>query len=511
MSADFHLAVSRTMGVARGLQGTPLDESEVLSRVVVLTGERETLATRNGAWCLLNAMRLLSRIVGRLRVVLPDGLGSLENDVRELAGTLWSIGSVEVLVKPEGTSAAPAHAVLNVGAVVPGDSRWTTINSNGWLARVSSKPGRLNGDTTLSNPLGAMAAATLGVSEVFKRVYGINAEQAPPLESTEFSLYNLSADDRTQGPELPAAMHLPDTLVVGAGAIGNAMVLLILQLQLRGRVHIVDKQAFAVENLGTCVLLDNLAWMGTSKAQRLAQVLRDGGVNVSFEQSAIADAARGSALRTMATELVLNALDDVEARRDTQLLWPSVLVDGGINAVGAAVRVHRLDRPRWACMRCGFKQAASSAIAVQSAATGLSEATLAADHGRGLTDGDIAAARPELRPWLKEQQQLGRTVCATIAEAQARRVGMNLAAGFRPSAPFVAAMSATLVMTEALKSLYFKQAQTTQHFQLESMFIGPKSGAALRTSVDTRCECSVYRSQIEKVAADRGKLAQSAR
>ncbi|MGI9154701.1 MAG: hypothetical protein ACR2IY_12625 [Rubrivivax sp.] len=218
-----------------------------------------------------------------------------------------------------------------------------------------------------------MAAASLGVSEVFKRVYGISAEQAPPLEWTEFSLYNLSADDRTQGPELPAAMHLPDTLVVGAGAIGNAIVLLILQLQLRGRVHIVDKQAFAAENLGTCVLLDNLAWVGTSKALRLAQVLRDGGVNLRFEQSAIADATRGSALRTMATELVLNALDDVEARRDTQLLWPSMLVNGGINAVGAAVRVHRLDCPRWACMRYGFKQAASSAIAVQSAVTGLSD------------------------------------------------------------------------------------------------------------------------------------------
>jgi hypothetical protein len=69
----------------------------------------------------------------------------------------------------------------------------------------------------------------------------------------------------------------------------------------------------------------------------------------------------------------------------------------------------------------------------------------------------------------------------------------------------------SLVMTEALKALYFKQAQTTQHFQLESMFVGPTSGAALRTTADTRCECSVYRSQIEKVAADRGKLAQSAR
>ena len=508
MSADFHLAVSRPMGVARELQNEPIDESEVLSRVVVLTGEPETLTTRNGAWCLLNAMRLLSRIVGRLRIVLPEGIGSLQNDVRELASTLWSVDSVEVLMERESNSETPAHAVLNVGTVVPGDSRWTTINSNGWLARVSSTPGRLDGNTALSNPLGAMAAATLGVAEVFKRVYGIDAEQAPLFELTEFSLYNLSTDKPNPGPELPAAMHLPNTLVVGAGAIGNAIALLMQQLQLQGRVHIVDKQEFAAENLGTCVLLDDVAWIGTSKAQRLAQVLSGGSLKCTYEQSPIAGAARGPVLRSMVTELVLNALDDVEARRDTQLLWPSVLVDGGINAVGAAVRVHRLDPPRWACMRCGFKQAAASAMALQSAVTGLCEAALASDHGRGLDDRDIAAARAELRPWLEEQQRLGRTVCATIAEAHARRVGMNLTSGFRPSAPFVAAMSATLVMAEALKALYFKQAQTTQHFQLESIFIGPASGAALMTSANSRCECSVYRLQIEDVVAHRRKLAQ---
>lgn len=143
MSADFRLALSRPLGVARELQGVFIDEAAVLSRVVVLTGERETLATRNGAWCLLTAMRLLSRIVGRLCIVLPDGTGRLEQEVRDLAGALWSVGTVEVLTELDAPSTTPAHAVLNVGVVVPDDTRWTTINSNGWLARVSSMPGRL--------------------------------------------------------------------------------------------------------------------------------------------------------------------------------------------------------------------------------------------------------------------------------------------------------------------------------------------------------------------------------
>lgn len=501
MSADLRLALSRPLGVARELQREPIDEAAVLSRVVVLTGERETLSTQNGAWCLLNAMRLLSRNVGRLHVVLPEGTGRLEHDVRELARALWSVGTVEVMLEREASAATPAYAVLNVGGVVPDDSRWTTINSNGWLARVSSMPGSLGNDTALSNPLGAMAAAALGVAEVFKRVYGIDSAQAPLLEATEFSLYNLGESDPLQGPELPDVVQLPPTLMVGAGAIGNAIALLMTQLPLQGHVHIVDKQTYAQENFGTCVLLDDPAWVGTAKAQGLAQVITSEALVGTFEQAPIATAARGPRLRSMAVELVLNALDDVEARRDTQLLWPSVLVDGAINAVGAAVRVHRLDRPRWACMRCGFKQAKASAIAMQSAATGLSEAALASDHGRALTDSDIATAKAELRPWLQEQQRLGRTLCATIAEAQARQVGLNLAAGFRPSAPFVAAMSAALVMAEALKALYFTQ--TTQHFQLESLFVGPASGVALMTSSSDRCECTVHRAHIDEAAARR--------
>lgn len=508
MSADLSLALSRPLGVARELQDESIDEAAVMSRVVVLTGERETLATSNGVWCLLNAMRLLSRIVGRLRIVLPEGKGRLEQEVRDLARSLWTVDTVEVLTELDAPSTTPAHAVLNVGVVVPDDARWTTINSNGWLARVSSTPGCLGTDTALSNPLGAMAAAALGVSEVFKRVYGIEPAKAPLLEATEFSLYNLSADAPVTGPELPAAIHLPDTLLVGAGAIGNAIALLMSQLQLHGRVHIVDKQTFAEENFGTCVLLDDQAWVGTGKAQRLAQVITSEALVGSFEQAPIATAARGPTLRSMAVELVLNALDDVEARRDTQLMWPSVLVDGAINAVGAAVRVHRLDRPRWACMRCGFKQAKASAIAMQSAATGLSEAALASDHGRALTDSDIATAKAELRPWLQEQQRLGRTLCATIAEAQARQVGLNLAAGFRPSAPFVAAMSAALVMAEALKALYFTQ--TTQHFQLESLFVGPASGVALMTGASDRCECTVHRAHIDEAAARRAVRAEVA-
>jgi len=144
-------------------------------------------------------------------------------------------------------------------------------------------------------------------------------------------------------------------LMVGAGAIGNGIALLLSQLAARGRLHIIDKQEYGRENRGTCVVFDDEEWLESSKAERLASWLDGAGLVCTGEQAYVADALSGRFAQAMSVELVLNGLDDTDARRDAQLLWPSVIVDGGINAIGAAVTTHRLDRPHGACMRCSFK------------------------------------------------------------------------------------------------------------------------------------------------------------
>lgn len=79
-----------------------------------------------------------------------------------------------------GTTRAGVYAVaiLNVGTGVRPHLPWTAINSNGWVARVSSGPTALPADTDQSNPLAALMAASFGVTEVFKRVFGIGICQA---------------------------------------------------------------------------------------------------------------------------------------------------------------------------------------------------------------------------------------------------------------------------------------------------------------------------------------------
>ena len=404
MSISKVKASSRPFGVAESLIGVQIDRDAVLRRAVVLTGERETLLTENGRWCLMDCIRLLPRIVGQLTIWLPPGLGALEDEVRYAATTVWGNGSVVLALDDTEVGIADAAAVLNVGSGVRPDLRWTAVNSNGWVARVTSGNQPLPSDVNQANPVAALMAASLGVTEVFKRIYGVPPDVAPLLDLTEFSLYELTTSPKGIGPRLPADVNLPDTVLVGAGAIGNGIALLLSQLRVRCRLHVIDKQAYADENLGTCILLDDVTWLGNSKAERLAKWLRThSSTEVTGEQALVSEARAGDAVKSMAVDLVLNGLDDVQARHDAQMLWPSVLVDGGINAVGAAVVTHRLDRPGWACMRCGFRLPTTNERDVQSAATGLSHSSLLMDYGRMLTDADVEQAVEAKRPWLREK------------------------------------------------------------------------------------------------------------
>lgn len=506
MSSADDITFSRPLGVARALGAAGLSEDDVLAKTVILTGDRGALNTSNGRSCFLNSLRLLCRTVGPLSVVLPRGVPVFEQEVRRLAGQLWSRRSVTVLLEGEPLHANSAAAILSIGFSGNRDARWTTINSNGWVARVSSEPlTLLPSDMQQDNPLAAMMAASLGVTEVFKRVYEIPGEVAPLLGLTQFSLFELSTSPSGLGPPLPSEITLPDTLLVGAGAIGNAVALLLSQLPVGGRLHIVDKQAFGRENLGTCVLLDLISWVSEAKAERLAAWLSSNSkLSCTGEAVLIADASSGEYLPGMAVDLVFNGLDDVQARHDAQLLWPTVLVDGGINAIGVAVVTHRLDQPSGACLRCTFSLRAADQRALQAQLTGLSVASLDAGLDRQLTELDVEAAAEAKRDWLRQRMKAGKTLCATITEAQ-QSLGVQFAGGFRPSVPLVASAAAAVSVAQALKTLLFPDAPFVQRFQMESLFIGPETSVSLHTDARTTCECVAHRRIIEQLASQRAR------
>ncbi len=507
MNLNVDKATSRPLGVAQKLVNHPIDESEVYSKVVVLTGEYEVLATPNGRWCFLDALALLSRIVGNLTVILPAGTTHLEAEVENFCARAWSRGSLRVVRDGDPMSLESSDAILCIGTQARPSLPWTVVNSNGWVARVSSGTLPLPSDLDQPNALGALMAASLGVTEVFKRIFGVPHDVAPLLEKTEFSLFEQTTTPTWIGPPLPKEIRIPDTLLVGAGAIGNGIALLFSQLPFRGRIHVVDKQDYADENLSTCILLELEGWLGQPKATRLATWMRENSnLDVTGEKGLIETAKSGPEVSGLAIDLVLNGLDDVEARRETQDLWPSIIIDGGINEIGAAVVQHRLDQKQLACLKCWFEPQKIDARLLQSQLTGLNIASLT-DTGRLLTEEDIAQAIEGKRDSLRERKREGKTLCSIISEeALATKLGVEAQEGFKPSVPFVATAAAAMVVAEAVKALAFPETPVASMFQIASLFLGPEESAqSLYRLPSASCNCVAHRKMIDQLHDKRKK------
>lgn len=513
MSVNTDKAKSRPLGVAEALVKHSIDKAAAYSKVVVLTGEREVLLTANGRWCFLDALALLSRVVGTLIVVLPEGTTELEAEARSYCARAWSLGSLTVIPDNGTIPLKSVNAILNIGTKVMPSLPWTAVNSNGWVARVSSGNETLPGDVGQANPVAALMAASLGVAEVFKRVFDVPNDVAPLLQKTELSLFEQTTSPTSIGPLLPDKIRIPDALLIGAGAIGNGIALLFSQLPLCGRVHVIDKQDYADENLGTCILVEPTGWLGHSKAERLASWLQQNSeLRVTGEKALIESAKSGPIIAGLAVDLVLNGLDDVEARHAAQDLWPAVIIDGGINEVGAAVTQYRLDHEDQACLKCWFEPPKLDERALQSRLTGLATTSLN-DMNRLLTDDDIEQSSEHKRDWLQEQRKKGKALCSIISEATlASRFGVDVEEGFRPSAPFVATAAAAMVLAEAVKSLEFPLDRVASVFHIGNLFLGPEESAIkLNRSPSSGCQCLVHRKNILILAKLRTERSRASR
>jgi hypothetical protein len=267
-------ALSRALAVAQAVSGQVLTGADVKAKRVVLTGDSAVLNSANGRGTLIDSCRLLLRIAGELTVVLPATAADLEREVQLIANAASRLCTVDFARAPDENALRAADAILNIGFSSMPALPWTCVNSNGWIVRATSTGAALPDDVAQPNPIGALCAASIGVAEVFKRIVGIPSDIAPLLDTFEFSLFEYSVRFDSPGPLLPQVLHLPNTLIAGGGAIGNGVCLLLSQLPLSGRVHIVDKQSYNDENFGTCVLLEDEGWIGADKASRLAVWLK---------------------------------------------------------------------------------------------------------------------------------------------------------------------------------------------------------------------------------------------
>jgi len=478
---NLDVVYSRPAKTAAQLAEQALDHHRFLAKKVLLTGEPEILNTLNGRNCFLNAVGLLIRICPNITIHIPADCEDLRVVSRLFSKRIAFGPGVEYCDHVDDVGSF--DAILSVGVAVNPGLPWTTINSNGWLARVSSGTRGLPADVAMENPVGALAAASLGVGEVFKRLIRLRPERGELLDGLSFSLRTYRAGETDCGPELPSSLDV-DLLVVGGGAIGNGTVRLLSQLPCRGRVDIVDSQTYGEENLGTCILMGTHD-LGASKARTLAAHLRRPLLEVQAFEMTFEEYARDA---RAIPAVVLNGLDNISARHQVQrALWPDIVLDGAIGDFMCQVSRHP-----WpddvACLICLFREPAGApAETIQMQATGLSlERLLRPDDL--LSASDVDCAPGEKREFLRAR--LGRPICSVIQEGIALKISAEQQAkGFEPSVPFAACFSACMVVAEMIAHNMRWPSVLAPRFQFDFL-VGPAYGQELPQGRRASCICA---------------------
>ena len=474
---------SRPLATAASLGEAAKDSSRFLDKCVLLTGEESTLSTDNGRACLIGSLRLLVRICRHVTVSLPPELTSLIAECKRVSAHVEYDQHIQF--RSVITDLTIFDAVLSVGASARADLPWTIINSNGWLARVSSGNKSLNPDTSQSNPMGALAAASLGVSEVFKRIIQLHETRGRFFNGLTFSLYNYKVGTEDPGPPIPEELS-GGALINGSGAIGNGIVYLISELKIKGEIDVVDFQLFQPENLGTCILIGP-SDEGEPKATVAEAYLTAHGITARGHVEDFNSFRDRLGTTHRYPRVVLNGLDNIETRHRVQDLWPDYIIDGAIGIFESQISVHPWGKDV-ACLRCQFikEVAGEAAEEIASRATGLTIArVLQAEEF--LTEYDAKSAPSEKQAWLHER--VGRKICSIVPEAVARELSTeNLRAGFRPSVPFVACLSASMVVGEFVKYQMGVSTSLEPRYQLDVLW-GPERGLEIAQERRRECMC----------------------
>jgi hypothetical protein len=480
----------RPAAAAVALAGDAIDPYRFLDKRVVLTGD-SFVVTANGRACLSYATRLVAKICRNVSISLPGAATDLIEDTRILAAK----AAIDQPISVDASVPDPSEfdAILSLSRRPFQHHRSITINSNGWLCRVGKSQESLDGPVDQHNPIGALAAASIGCSEVFKRLISLKPERGRAIEALTFSVFSYRCGGTDPGPPLPSEIPI-DIGLVGLGAIGNATATLLGDLPISGRALAIDHDLFEDVNLATCLSVCP-SDIGSSKAE-FARPLLSGRLQVLPLTETVQKASERFGHSLGFPPIFVNGLDNVESRVFVQGLWPDLVIDGAMGGQALAqVSVHPWG-PDVGCLKCIFHEPPGEPTdVVQVRATGLRRERVE-EADSLVTVQDVAQAPKERREWLRDR--IGRPVCSVIEEGVADELSQNRQrAEFRPAVPFVAAMSAAMVVGEVVRRAMGLSSPLEPRYQLD-LLQGPEHGQLVPQSRNINCECVVRRVNIDR-------------
>ena len=318
--------------------------SDVFSRPTIAVELRPDAVRHPGnTAAFLLAVNLLSRIFERVHTVFPPGTEAPDHP--------WGLGTVRAVIDElndtvEGAVhiGAPGHSdvVLSVGArsSIPAD-REAVVRGSPWRAALDCDLAS-EGEGTF----GFLYAACMGSAQVLLHV--LNGMQAPYRPMTPFSFSLLDLLCCGAGADTPKALTIPDSHLVGVGAVGSAAIYALAHLgDLRGVLHLIDNEEVDETNLNRYVLMRRRD-VGRSKVD----VARD-----ALARTAIQPVPYRGAFTCYVKEhggainLLLSPVDSSEGRRGLAKELPRTVINAATGQTTVTVSTHGFNDGK-ACLHC---------------------------------------------------------------------------------------------------------------------------------------------------------------
>jgi hypothetical protein len=395
----------RAAATAAGVSEAEAERRFAAARVAVILADDVT-DDADARETFLYAVNQCLRFAGQVAAVTSDG--ALAAEAGGIARTITGDGLA---------SAAAPDISLVVSTVVTHDSPTVTVSADGWLARLATSASEVDAlprRTAGRNALGALAAACLGASQVFRFLATGGELSAAALELSLFALEQGAPGSLDPGPDLPARLEL-DALLVGCGGVMHGFIYALKRLPVLGRARAVDRQRLRDENLGPYVL-SRLDLVGVKKAEIIKQTLAP----------TIEVTPYGEDLYPLFTTrldrghfplppIVVAGLDRVTPRHIVQRLWPDVLLDIGAGGESAQLIVkHRDDHG--ACVLELLDVPAGEQDELERLATesGLAPSLIRDAMDAPISQEDVAAAPDELRADMSAARERNELRCGFI-------------------------------------------------------------------------------------------------
>lgn len=281
----------------------------------------------------LLAVNLCSRLYPRLYLRAPT---NLQRQAAELALRINPACEIE-------TSKSEGERLLWGGAT-PTEST-VTVSADGWLVLLDHTTEKGSPE---ANPLTTLAAAALGVSELFRTVFKdfLPSGRTGPHPA----LLNLMTLDESRDalPELPRAIDLGTVHLAGVGAVGQAMLYALNQIPTAvGRLIAIDPETIALSNLQRYVLTMD-SDVGMSKALIAQRTFAGRRLDiVPVETVWGADARSTSGVETVAV-----ALDTAADRIGVQAGLPRAIYNGWTQPADLGWSRHESFGENEPCLAC---------------------------------------------------------------------------------------------------------------------------------------------------------------